>query len=123
MKRIFLLVCILLSINAYSQKFSLVAIMAEGMTIKADGQIIITDSLFILKTIYNNKEHVVDYDIKSSRNGITYITDGEATHNFVLNEKSGKKKRRHYSHELYLTQETSLGSVFLVYYILKQSEE
>ena len=116
MKKIFLLL-LLLPLSSIAQEYNVSAMMASGMTIKYDGIIQITDSLFVSKSYNKGKEYVEDYDIINERNGKVYLTDGVETHWYRIMEKSGKKKGKPYSYELHLTYDPNNGRGFVVYYI------
>lgn len=95
MKTIFSITCaFLLSTIVTAQQYEIKAVNALapqiGLSTKVrylqyEGSVTVTDSLLIVKLeTQKGKFATADYDIKSSRNGKTYVTDGVVTYEAVI---------------------------------------
>lgn len=116
MKKILYTLVFLCTIFATAQEFKIIALQSGGFTVKSDAIIKITDSLFSMTQIIDGVEKEMSFDVINKRNNLTYVTDGVAIHFFFIKEKSGKKKKQPYTHEIIFTADQAQGGTIVTYY-------
>lgn len=120
MKKALFFLLALTSLIIEAQEYKYHAIMAEGYTVKLEGTIKITDSLMVISVTDKNGIQISDYDIINSRNNITYVTDGIATHTYTIQNQTGKKKGKKYNQILYFTMEAPDSKRLILYYLTEE---
>lgn len=117
MKKLTLLFLLIITFTASAQKYKYHAMTSEGVTVKAEGFIEVTDSLLVITNNYNGNITKNDYDIINIRNNKTYISDGIETHFYRIENKPGKKKGKPYSSVLFLYMRIQSVEYVISYYL------
>ncbi len=117
MKRITILLVLLISFTfAKSQTFKLGAFFSNGLWVKIDGKIEVTDSIVTLKYSFQDMSESFEFDFVKKANNIIYITDGVMTHSMIVTNKTGKKKGFEYNRLISFINDKRLSNVTVLYY-------
>ena len=121
MRKPILIILVIIGLNLHAQKFKYNAMMAQGLTVKTEGTIEITDSLLIITSNYKSETTTNDYDIINIRNNITYVTDGVSTHHFNIVSSPGKRKGKKYDKVFYFSMNINGRENLISYYITEET--
>ena len=122
MRKILLIMLMLTTSSAFSQKYNYEAAFAGGTIVKMTGSIVINDTILKVISISNEKESTNNYQVTKKVNNIIYFTDGVITQSLSFTYKKGKMKGFEYDVLIIWTTNINKDSPTLMFYANLENE-